>query len=295
LRNKCEFSQYVSKWSCSLFLGLKWYKFCPFGQKVQFSRCIPVFKPTSIFHFHSINFCVNRSGRASEGTKFSDERRIVRQPRRECPTTRPPAHNTTHSTNSQRPAAILILCKVTYQRSEIWNSIANTFLTRQRPLKSECVLAMSSFLVPSGQYHSRGKGTWYLFYWYGDRDSCTYCMGCVRTLQSADKLQCRYIAIQGKRSWPNYERLNAEFDSWKLWLFVCIDWGWLSLLLPVSHHRFGVSIEQAVTPNNATFSLCLSVACVNECVRQPQKPPDRQLYLQFYENDDVMKSVNKYL
>jgi hypothetical protein len=47
----------------------------------------------------------------------------------------------------------------------------------------------------------------------------------------------------------------------------CIDWRWFSLLLPVSHNRFGVSTVQTVTPNNATFSLCLSVAptkCVSE-------------------------------
>jgi len=159
LRNTRECSQYQSKWAYLLFLGLKCYTLFPFGQKIQFIKCIPVLKSTYSFHFHSSIFCVNRSGRASQGTKFSDERRIVRQPRRECPTTRPPAHNTTHSTNCQRLAAILILCKVTYQRSEIWNSISNTFLTRQRPLKYECVLARSSFLVSSGQYHFRGTGT----------------------------------------------------------------------------------------------------------------------------------------
>jgi hypothetical protein len=89
------------------------------------------------FRSHSSNFCVDRFGRGSQGTKFADERRIVRQPRRECPTTRPPSHNTTHSTSSQRPSANIILCKVTYQRSEIWNSISHTILTSQRPLKSD--------------------------------------------------------------------------------------------------------------------------------------------------------------
>jgi hypothetical protein len=46
-----------------------------------------------------------------------------------------------------------------------------------------------------------------------------------------------------------------------------IDWPWFSLLLPVSHYRFGVSTDQTVTPNNTVFSLCLSVAptkCVSE-------------------------------
>jgi hypothetical protein len=235
--------------------------------------------PTYSFHFHISNFCVDRSGRGSQGTKFSDERRIVRQPRRECHTTRPPAHNTTHSSNTQRPAASIILCKVTYQRSEIWNSIENTFLTRQRPLKSECVLARSSSLIPNGQYHFRGKGTWHRLHWYGDKRVvhllCRLCTNVMRHLT-----KCRQVAVpiycDSRSKWLTIVRSLECWIGFMKTVTVRVYWlwGWVSLLLPVSHNRFGVSTEQTVTPNNASFSLCLSVVWVIEWVRQPQEPPD---------------------
>lgn len=118
------------------------------------------------------------------------------------------------------------------------------------------------------------------------------------TVQSAVKIQCRYIAIYGQRSWRT---TNASVLNWISWKTVTVGKNVLTEFYVIATSCLPTSIwcqYWADCNTELCNFLTVSFCCANWThewaiwVRQSQKPPDRQLNLQFYEHEDVTNFVN---